>query len=410
VQTEREYRWWPTYRKGVVEYDGRYVFFPFLVAESAFAAVLCLPPVVRATGIAPWQALTLIAVHLAFVALGGFPLHRMAQTSSRAFHLQVGMTLLYNVGLGLALITLGGEPKTPLWMALLTYACISGASQEIEASYGFLAIVTCAPLLTIPIFVAQGASPTWSIAGPALAASFSGLAYHGLAASSAGWRIERGRLRKRVTELERRNLARDLHDSIGSSLSLVGLYGDLIERNAGKPEELKRIAGTLREAARDGLGEMRGLLDALAPTSSDVAGLETSLRRLGDRAVATGVDVQLSVDGPVNTVLDGPQRLTLLRAFQESLNNAIRHGGAHTITSRLQVQAAAAALVLSIEDDGSGFDLATHTPGRGLVGMKARAAELGGEFEMQTHPGGGSRVTLTLPLRAPTIDPSPPER
>ena len=200
-------------------------------------------------------------------------------------------------------------------------------------------------------------------------------------------------------ELERERIARDLHDSVGSALALVGTYGDLIERHLHKPEELRRISATLREASRDGLGDLRGLLVAIAPTDPSLEGLGACMGRVA-RHIEDAAEISVDVVGALNLALELPVRLALVRVFQEAINNALRHGRARHIEARLC--ATGESIALDIFDDGTGFDPAIATNGRGLAGMRARAGELGGSFAIEAAPGRGTRLHLNLPLVART--------
>lgn len=261
------------------------------------------------------------------------------------------------------------------------------------------------PLATIPIFLARGSPTGWSFAGPLLCAVLSGVASHLIALTTSHWRrvgAEQARtiagLRARAAELERGWLAQDLPDSVGSALGLVGLYGDLVERHAREPEQLLALAATLREATREGLGELRGVLDAMAPERGDLATFAENLRRVAVRAAAASeaeIEVALGDAGPA--WIDGPARLALVRVFQEAVTNALRHRKARHVRARLS-EAPGALVRLTIEDDGAGFEVPDARKGaRGLAGMRRRAEELGGRFEIEATPGAGARVVVELP-------------
>jgi signal transduction histidine kinase len=404
---EPRYRWWPRYRPGTVELGGAGIKVLLSTTAGALAvcAVLCLPPVVRATGLSRRAALAIMLSYLACMWINDYVLQPLARRSRAGFNLQLTLTPLYNVFFMAAFVVVPNEPKSPLWMGLFLWSVVTASWQEIDASFWLLFLNVAAPLATIPIFLARGASTDWSIAAPALCAVVSGLGYHLQADVSRAWRRIRAEqaatideLRARAAELERKQLARDLHDSVGSALALVGLYGDLVERHLDQPTELKRISATLREAAREGLGDLRGVLDAMAPAAGDFGTLAATLRRLGQRvAEAADADLSFASDGPDHQPLDGPVRLALVRVFQESLNNAFRHGRARKVSARLAVENGSACLEVS--DDGTGFDPATAPSGRGLAGMRTRAGELGGKFALDARPGAGVRLRLDLPVR-----------
>lgn len=399
ARARHTYRWWPSYRADVAETNSR-LLWGSIVGELLFAAVLNVPLVERTTGVPGSVAAGLIVGHLCCFAFSGLVLSPLARRSRTAFHAQVLVNLTYNLGISLAFVVVAGDPHTPWWMAPLIVAVVNGGAQEQEPSVGVLAIVVAAPLLTIPWFLAGSGESSWAVTGPVLCAGLSGLVYDLLSRTNALWRAQRAELRARIAGLERQRIARDLHDSLGSSLALFGLYGDLVERNAHRPEALRETASALRDASREGLADLRSLLDALTPGSADLGQLAASLERLGQQAAeASGAQVRVhAAEAPRGVVADGRLQLAAVRVFQEATRNALRHGRARQVVARLEARAGA--LELELQDDGCGFDAGASSSGRGLPGMRARAAELGGRCEVASAPGQGTRVSLTLPLAA----------
>jgi signal transduction histidine kinase len=114
---------------------------------------------------------------------------------------------------------------------------------------------------------------------------------------------------------------------------------------------------------------------------------------------AAGVKVSVGVSAETERVLGGTDaslRLTFVRVFQEAARNAVRHGGAKQIDATLAI--VDAALLLSVTDDGSGIPSET-SEGRGLIGMRQRAAELGGSAVFERAPiGQGTVVQFSVPL------------
>jgi signal transduction histidine kinase len=400
VSAHRIYRIWPAYRKGLVEYDGAKTFLSFLWVDVFCAAVFWLPPVARATHVPPLTATALVLTHIVCVYLNGFPLYRLAQRARWAFHVQVATAVVYNMGICLAFISVSRSPQSLMWMTTMIYAGVCGASQEIEPNWAFLFTFLCAPLLTIPWFLHVGASRSWAIGGPVLAAAFDAALYHTLAISSAGWRDERRRMRVRLAELERRSIARDIHDGVGSSLALMGICSDALEQTLGQPDSARPILHTLQRTARSSLVELREVLDAIAPGPTDVESLRGTLDRFGaSAAVLTGATVTVSLEGDGALVLGSESRLALTRVFQEALSNALRHGGARAISARLR--SAGGQVALEVQDDGGGFSPDERRPGgRGIAGMQARVRELGGTFELSSRPGTGTRLAARVPASA----------
>ncbi len=396
---------WPELRKPLGELDGKRPFAVALIGEVVFAAVLCIPIVARATGI-PWR-LTLLIMGLCAVgtAVDNFWLGPRGRRSARWFRIQIVFDLVVmKVSTPLALVIASGDPKSPIWAGVTLVACIMGGYQDLAPSWAFLAVFLVAPFATVPFFRARGADPTWSLVGPAVNAALAGIGYHilaGYGASARALRDEQQRtideLRRKTSQAERDRLARDLHDSVGSALSIAGLSSDLIERHANDPIALERVARSQREATSQGLQDLRGLLDAISPVRVDATALHGSLRDIADRmAQAAEIGVVIELESGAATLLDGASRLAVVRIFQEALTNAIKHGAAKTVRARLRVDGST--LHLDMADDGRGFVESQIEVGRGLPGMRGRAAELGGRCEIDSAPGGGTRVRLVLPM------------
>jgi len=415
VSSEPMYRAWPRWSPGSPELGGAGLgaILTTGAAMAVITAVLCIPTVARTLGIAPGTSIALMGTYYACMWFNDYVLHPWALREKRGFDAQLIVVPLYNVAFLTAFLLIPNEPRSPLWMGLLLYTATTASWQEIDKSWAFLAFHGLTPLCTIPVFLARGADFGWSLAGPLLCSVVCATGYHLVAMTTSYWRRIRNEqaaaieeLRAKSAELERIALARDLHDSVGATLGLVALYGDLIERYAGDPEELRQLAGTLREATREGLGELRGVLDAMAPERADLATLAENLRRIAARAAAaSGASVEVRVqaegdekDGQPATTLDGGLRLALVRVFQEALANALRHGQAKSVTASLELQDGQR-LTLVISDDGIGFDPgAVRAGARGLANMRQRAEDAGGTLSVSRGDSGGTRIVLELPF------------
>lgn len=406
-EQEPLYRLWPRYQPGSVELGGAGLKLLLRTGFSllAVALVLCLPPLVRATSLAPPVVFALFGGFFVCMVGNDYVLQPLAKRSRAGFNAQLSITPAYNVTFFLLLVTLPGDPKTPLWMGALLYACTTAAWQEIDASWSLLLLHTLAPLLTIPYFLHVAPNNGWSIGGPALCAVVSAVAYHLGAGVKVAWRRVRSEqrealeaLRARNAELERQHIAQDLHDVVGSSLAIFGLSADLVEQNAAEPDRLLNIAHDLREASREGLSELRGMLDSLAPETTSFGELGRALKRAARRMSAmSGSRVELLVLGDEDASIDGAVRLATMRILQEAVNNALRHAAASTVEVQLSIKGPA--LCLSVINDGATFAPAdSRDNGRGIVGMRERAAQLGGTFALSTLVDGRTAVEVMMPL------------
>jgi signal transduction histidine kinase len=192
-------------------------------------------------------------------------------------------------------------------------------------------------------------------------------------------------------ERERSRILHDVHDGMGSQLITT-------LRLAQRPDTHPGVVARGIEAA---LQDLRLIIDSLDLADQDLLPLLGNLRyRLEPQLAALGIELQWRVQPlPALTGLDPQSALAVLRIVQEALNNAIRHARPTTITVTIAPSENGARI--DIADDGIGFDMRAHSPGRhGLSGMRKRAARLGARLEWNRRDGGGTRVTLRLPLSA----------
>ncbi len=195
---------------------------------------------------------------------------------------------------------------------------------------------------------------------------------------------ERGRLLRRlllVQEEERRRIGRELHDDLGAHLTAA-----LLALKTGREEDA-------REQIRTAMATVRRVSRALRPQALEELGLEGALRAL---LAASGLPYRLEAR---LCPLDPLVEMVAFRVLQEAVTNAIRHG--HPTRLELRLVCQGERLLGELRDDGRGFDPATTPPGVGLVGMRERVEQLGGELSIESRPGAGTRVRFSLPREAP---------
>ncbi len=202
-------------------------------------------------------------------------------------------------------------------------------------------------------------------------------------------------------EEERRRVARELHDEAGQALIGIKLNLQVLARKI-PPElsELRAEADRLRQQVNDAAERLHALSGGLRPPTLDELGLEPALRRLAsDFEQNTSLLVHLEA-AELIARLPQPVEIVCYRIAQEALTNVARHADANQAWIALIQQESQ--LSLSIKDDGRGFDpasLHTRRDGLGLLGMRERAAMLGGQLEIVSAPGQGTRLTITVPLQ-----------
>jgi PAS domain S-box-containing protein len=211
-----------------------------------------------------------------------------------------------------------------------------------------------------------------------------------------------------LREAERIKISREIHDELGQKLT--GLKLDLLwmERNLDELENLPaanaildRVVGATEIV--DGIvGTVQEIAAELRPSVLDKLGLGTALqfeaRRFQDR---TGIPCEVRVP-QTELALSAEVSTAFFRVFQESLTNVARH--AHATKVEAELKAEPGFIVLSLRDNGKGITEAdiANPQSLGLLGMKERVAQLGGEVVFQSHPGQGTLVAVRVPTAAAT--------
>jgi signal transduction histidine kinase len=202
---------------------------------------------------------------------------------------------------------------------------------------------------------------------------------------------------------EQARLARELHDVIAHSVSVIVVQAaaadDVFDEH---PDQARTALRSIEAAGRDALAELRRLLAAVRP-GADAQPLSPHpvldrLPELAGRLRAAGLDVTVRREGAVGAVpLPAGVDLSAYRIVQEALTNTLRHAGASH--AEVTVRSAGGVLELDVLDDGrADVARAADGAGRGIAGMRERAAMLGGTLEAGPRPGGGFRVHARLPL------------
>lgn len=229
----------------------------------------------------------------------------------------------------------------------------------------------------------------------------------------AGIAIQNARLHARVQRLavidERIRIGRDLHDGIIQGIYAVALsLEDLPDLMAEDPVEANARVDRAIDRLNSAIGDIRTFIVGLGADASSVS-IGSRLAGLADELLLTSgarmaLDLDLADVAEIDERLPTEAATQLLQMAREALSNAIRHSGAPR--ARLSLRAQDAEVVLSVEDNGVGFD-PTVPPGSGHLGlanMRDRASSVGGAIEVSSRIGGGTRIIVRLPLASPETD------
>ena len=203
--------------------------------------------------------------------------------------------------------------------------------------------------------------------------------------------------RRRAAE-ERLRIARELHDSLTHSISVIkvqaGVAAHLTRKEGGEPSQALLA---IQEASGDAARELRATLDVLRrdePDAADAAGLDR-LPALVQRTRAAGLATTYRVRGAVRRLPTEVDRVAY-RVAQEALTNAVRHAGDASVT--VEVVYDEHTVTVRVDDDGTGPSKPSTVPGYGLVGMRERVTGVGGTLRAEPGQDSGFSVLARLPV------------
>jgi len=360
-----------------------------------------------------------------------FALHRPVAAGAAQW---TAWVLVPAVGLPLALRRLWPVPVFSLVLAMSLVAWVRGLLPDPFLAAAFALYTVAATQLRPP------REPALAIAGAGAVVLFGSLVFGlpagglqaegvlltGAGALAGAWMVGRAvraqrayvarsaaHLAERAVTAERLRIARELHDVLAHSMSLIAVKASVARHVLElRPEEAGPALGVIETASRGALAEMRALLGVLRADAGEEepsAGLApapgaAALPALRQRVAETGLRVEMALRGVQG--LPAGLDLTVYRIVQEALTNVLRHAAA--TECRVTAVAAGGAIDIRVTDDGRGgaHPAPTGGTGHGLVGMRERVAMYGGTFTAGPRAGGGFEVCARLP-HAPA-DPVPP--
>ena len=205
--------------------------------------------------------------------------------------------------------------------------------------------------------------------------------------------------RQGAVERERSRIAQDMHDDLGSSLTEIGFLSTLVRNQSLPGPEGERYLAQITEKSRELVKTLDEIVWAVNPQNDSLSNTVNYLCLFAEELLhAAGIRCRLAVPADLpRRELNAEQRHNLFLAVKEALANAARHSGASEVLLRFEW--AANTMMITVEDNGCGFDPARVQPGRnGLANLQTRMTKLGGRCEVTAVTGRGSAVSLGLPL------------
>ncbi|MFI1155733.1 sensor histidine kinase [Streptomyces sioyaensis] len=303
----------------------------------------------------------------------------------------------------------------PSWLVLFTFVCVAVAvTQSFRTSRWAIPALT-ATLVLIGLRYADVRIYLFAYALPCLLSGFAMVGVQHLIRTAQELRAARQEVARLAANEERLRLARDLHDLLGHSLSLITLKSELAGRMLpARPEDAARQIADIEQVSRQALVDVREAVTGYRRPrlAVELAGARAALRTA---AITADIDPALEREHP-GLAADGESALAW--ALREAVTNVLRHSGAHRCELLLSEEWAAderRSLCLTVLDDGAGPPRAQHD-GNGLSGLRERLGPVGGRLETGPAPHGrGFALRAYVPLGAaaapgapaPALDSSP---
>ncbi len=208
-------------------------------------------------------------------------------------------------------------------------------------------------------------------------------------------RIEQAKVVER--ERFRERMARDFHDEAGNKITKMSLLTEIVRRQLGSSTTFEPLLAQMEENIQELRAGMRDFIWVLDPVNDNLYDTLIRLKDFGNGLFVYS-STHFTTEGIHETMrtvpIDGSQRRHLLLIFKEAMNNCVKYAEADEAI--LSVKKQDDLLELRFSDNGNGFDLEKTSGGNGLKNMKARVEKMGGDFSIQSEPGGGTTVIWTF--------------
>jgi two-component system, NarL family, sensor histidine kinase UhpB len=209
--------------------------------------------------------------------------------------------------------------------------------------------------------------------------------------------LNRNKLKQRMKELELRNqIAADLHDEVGSSLSSIHMLSQMANANVENSNQ-KNILDKVSTNAKETMERMSDIVWMIKPGETEAGSLKERMERFAHE-ISSGKNITLQMDLTAieNIKPTMEQRKNIYLIFKEAMNNAVKYSGSEVIEVNASLQNKQ--LELLVKDHGKGFHIAQTGRGNGLDNMKNRAKECGGSLHIDTAVDSGTEIKLTVPV------------
>lgn len=199
----------------------------------------------------------------------------------------------------------------------------------------------------------------------------------------------------------RTRIATDLHDDIGANLTKIAILSEVAQQQLGQKfiaDGKDNLLGSVAEISRESVSSMSDIVWAINPKKDSLIELTRRMRSFAEEILERrAIDLEFAAPAP-DLKLDANLRRNIYLIFKESINNIVRHSNAAAV--KIDFAFADNELILQIGDDGDGFETAREYDGNGLSSIKKRAEDCGGQLEIDSIEGAGTKIVLRLKLKS----------
>ncbi len=212
---------------------------------------------------------------------------------------------------------------------------------------------------------------------------------------------------QRALEQERVRIAQDIHDDLGARVTQISLLSGMAQKNDSLPGKVRTDLDRISQMSRDLISALYETVWAVNPENDNLDALGNYLCQMANQMceparLSCWLDVQHL---PKNIQVSSQIRHNISLAVKESLNNVIKHAGATEVVIRITFDGTI--LLISLRDNGCGFDSSGPATGNGLKNISLRLGKIGGSSSIESHPGAGTTVTMRLLIRSMHYDEQP---
>ena len=202
-----------------------------------------------------------------------------------------------------------------------------------------------------------------------------------------------------MKELELRGkIASDLHDDVGSTLSSIRMYSDIVKHQPNQTGAASELLDKIGSNSKEMIENMSDIVWMIKPGNDDFKSIENRMLNFANElCIPANINFEFNKDAPTDALqISMEQRRDIYLIFKEAINNAVKYSGCHSIRAAITLQNRH--LQILISDDGKGFDTNAVKNGNGLSNMQKRAATHKGTFTIHSAPKEGTGIAVSFPV------------